>query len=162
MASITHTTSSCHDAKFEVIHDHTKQSSTLKIPQHVIDHMKIDPGDQLCVEHDTNGDVLITSVKYETVDIEFDQHDLMKYMLIAHERNITLNQLIEQAIEDKMKQDDYSTIEGCVRQSLGEQKSVGENMTYVDDDMILMSSQERDHEYIKQKQQRNGSGTTID
>lgn len=61
-----------------------------------------------------------------------------------------------------MKNDEYSTIEGCIRQSQDlPVKPDIKVMRYVDDEMLLISSCESDHEFIKWKQKQcDGSSTT--
>jgi len=61
-----------------------------------------------------------------------------------------------------MKDDDCSTIEGCIRQSQDlPVKPDVKVMHYVDDEMLLISTFEHDHEFIKWKQeQHDGSSTT--
>jgi len=45
---------------------------------------------------------MIKKVKYENVELQFDDEELLKYMTFAHERNITLNELCEEAIKAKL------------------------------------------------------------
>lgn len=41
---------------------------------------------------------IIKKVKYETIELEFDNEELLNYMTLAHEKNITFNELVEEAI----------------------------------------------------------------
>ena len=41
-----------------------------------------------------------TPVKYETIDLEFSDEELLKYMKMAHELDITFNQLVERALKE--------------------------------------------------------------
>jgi bifunctional DNA-binding transcriptional regulator/antitoxin component of YhaV-PrlF toxin-antitoxin module len=41
---------------------------------------------------------IIKKVKYETIELQFDNEELLNYMTFAHEKNITFNQLVEEAI----------------------------------------------------------------
>ena len=45
---------------------------------------------------------IIKKVKYENVELEFDEEELLKYMTFAHEKNITFNELCEEAIKAKL------------------------------------------------------------
>ena len=58
-------------------------------------------GDDLKFE-ERKGAVLIRKVKYESVELEFDDKELLKYMTYAHEQNITFNELCEEAIKAKL------------------------------------------------------------
>ena len=38
----------------------------------------------------------------EAVELEFDEEELLKYMTFAHERNMTFNELCEEAVKAKI------------------------------------------------------------
>jgi bifunctional DNA-binding transcriptional regulator/antitoxin component of YhaV-PrlF toxin-antitoxin module len=41
---------------------------------------------------------IIKKVKYETIELDFNDEELLKYMMFAHERNISFNELVEEAL----------------------------------------------------------------
>ena len=47
---------------------------------------------------------IIKKVKYETIELDFDDEELSKYMTCAHEQNITFNEFCELAIRERMNQ----------------------------------------------------------
>ena len=47
---------------------------------------------------------MIKKVKYESVELQFDDEELLKYMKFAHDQNITFNQLCEHAINEKLNE----------------------------------------------------------
>ena len=49
---------------------------------------------------------IIKKVKYETIELDFDEEELLKYMMLAHEKNITFNELCEEAIKEKLKENE--------------------------------------------------------
>ena len=49
---------------------------------------------------------IIKKAKYETIELDFDNEELLKYMQFAHEKNITFNELCEQAIKEKIKENE--------------------------------------------------------
>lgn len=71
------------------------------IPDEMLERLGWKEGDDLKFE-ERNGSVLIRKVKYENVQLEFDEKELLKYMTYAHEQNITFNQLCEDAIKAKL------------------------------------------------------------
>ena len=75
------------------------------IPDEMLDRLGWKEGDDLKFE-DRNGSVLIRKVKYESVELEFDDEELLKYMKFAHEKGITFNELCEQAIKAKLNETD--------------------------------------------------------
>ena len=71
------------------------------IPDDILERLGWEEGDEIkFVEQD--GGFLLTKVKYESVSLDIDDKDLLKYMMFAHERNITLNELCQNAIKEKL------------------------------------------------------------
>ena len=75
------------------------------IPDEILKRLGWEEGDDLKFE-ERNGSVLIRKVKYESVELEFDDKELLKYMMVAHEKGITFNQLCEEAIKAKLNEVD--------------------------------------------------------
>jgi bifunctional DNA-binding transcriptional regulator/antitoxin component of YhaV-PrlF toxin-antitoxin module len=49
---------------------------------------------------------IIKKVKYKKIELDFDDEELLKYMMFAHEQNITFNELCQNAIKEKLKEDE--------------------------------------------------------
>jgi bifunctional DNA-binding transcriptional regulator/antitoxin component of YhaV-PrlF toxin-antitoxin module len=75
------------------------------IPDDVLERLGWKEGDDLKFE-ERNGSVLIRKVKYESIELEFDDEELLKYMKFAHESGITFNQLCEDAIKARLDEID--------------------------------------------------------
>jgi bifunctional DNA-binding transcriptional regulator/antitoxin component of YhaV-PrlF toxin-antitoxin module len=76
-----------------------------RIPEETLNRLGWKEGDDLKFE-ERKGAVLIRKVKYENVQLEFDNKELLKYMTYAHEQNITFNQFCEDAIKAKLDEID--------------------------------------------------------
>jgi len=48
---------------------------------------------------------IIKKIKYETIELDFTEKELYKYMLIAHENKMSLDEWIESALESMLKDD---------------------------------------------------------
>ena len=48
----------------------------------------------------------IKKVKYANIDLDFDEEELLKYMMCAHEQNLSFNEFVEQALKERIKQED--------------------------------------------------------
>lgn len=71
------------------------------IPDDVLERLGWEEGDEIkFIEQD--GGFLLKKAKYESVELDFDEEDLLKYMMFAHERNITFNELCQNAIKEKL------------------------------------------------------------
>ena len=71
------------------------------IPDDVLERLGWKEGDEIkFIEKD--GGFLLKKVRYESVSLDIDDEDLLKYMMFAHEQDITFNELCENAIRDKL------------------------------------------------------------
>ena len=74
------------------------------IPDDILERLGWKEGDEIKFI-EKNGGFLLQKVKYESVELNFDEDELLKYMTYAHEQDITFNQLCEQAVKAKLEQD---------------------------------------------------------
>jgi len=75
------------------------------IPDDILERLGWEEGDEIkFVEQD--GGFLLTKVKYESVSLDIEDEDLLKYMMFAHEKNITFNELCEEAVKEKLKENE--------------------------------------------------------
>ena len=70
----------------------------LELPDELLDSMGWKIGDTLKWLIDDDGNILLKKPKYENVELEFDEQELFKYMLMAHEMNITFNEFVERSL----------------------------------------------------------------
>lgn len=75
------------------------------IPDNVLERLDWEEGDEIkFVEKD--GGFLLKKVKYESVSLDIDDEDLLKYMMLAHEQGITFNEFCERAVKEKLKENE--------------------------------------------------------
>ena len=71
------------------------------IPDDVLNRLGWEEGDDIkFIEKD--GGFLVKKIRYENIQLEFDEEELLKYMQCAHEENITFNEFCERAIKAKL------------------------------------------------------------
>lgn len=73
------------------------------IPDDVLERLDWAEGDDIKFIEKDNGFIL-KKVKYENVELEFDDEELLKYMLFAHEKGLSFNELCEQAVKEKLNE----------------------------------------------------------
>jgi predicted aspartyl protease len=73
------------------------------IPDDVLDRLAWEEGDEIKFTEKDGGFVL-TKVKYETIELDFDEEELLKYMMFAHEQNLSFNEFVEQALKEKIEE----------------------------------------------------------
>lgn len=76
-----------------------------RIPDDALTRLGWQEGDDLKFE-ERDGAVLIRKIKYESIELEFDDEELLKYMKFAHDLGITFNQLCEDAIKAQLDETD--------------------------------------------------------
>jgi bifunctional DNA-binding transcriptional regulator/antitoxin component of YhaV-PrlF toxin-antitoxin module len=74
------------------------------IPDDVLSRLGWEEGDEIKFTEKNDGFVL-TKVKYKTIELDFDEEELLKYMQFAHEKNITFNELCQEVIQEKIDED---------------------------------------------------------
>ena len=70
-----------------------------EIPPEILKSLGWSEGDDVKFDVLENGSVQIRKVKYETVELEFDDEELFKMMQMAHERGQTFNEFCAEALE---------------------------------------------------------------
>jgi len=68
-----------------------------RLPDDLLDRLGWEEGDDLKFIPQDDA-FIIKKVKYETIELDFDDDELFKYMQFAHERNISFNELVEEAL----------------------------------------------------------------
>ena len=68
-----------------------------RLPDDLLDRLGWKEGDDLKFIPQDDA-FIIKKVKYETIELDFDDDELFKYMQFAHERNISFNELVEEAL----------------------------------------------------------------
>ena len=66
----------------------------LTLPDEIIKKFDIHPGDTVHFKPREDGGIELTFSKRESVEVELPEATLFALMLMAHERDITLNQLV--------------------------------------------------------------------
>ena len=73
-----------------------------RLPDDLLDRLGWEVGDDLKFIPQDDA-FIIKKVKYETIELDFDEEELAKYMMCAHEQNLSFNEFIEQALEEVIK-----------------------------------------------------------
>ena len=76
-----------------------------RLPDDLMERLGWEVGDELKFIPQDEA-FIIKKVKYETIELDFDEEELLKYMMLAHEKNITFNELCEEAIKEKLKENE--------------------------------------------------------
>ena len=74
------------------------------LPDDLLDRLGWKEGDELkFVEHE--GGFIIKKTRYETVELEFEEDELFKFMRVAHEHHMSFNEFCETAVQEAINQD---------------------------------------------------------
>ena len=77
-----------------------------ELPSELMKGLGWKTGDDLKWNETDNGGFRLTKVKMETIELDFDDEELFKYMQLAHEKNISFNQLVEEALTDVIEREE--------------------------------------------------------
>lgn len=73
-----------------------------RIPDDVLNRLGWEEGDDLKFIPQDEA-FIIKKVKYEKIELDIDEEDLLKYMMFAHEQNITFNELCQNAVKENLE-----------------------------------------------------------
>ena len=59
-------------------------------------------GDDLKFTDHKDGSFSVKKINYETVELEFDDEDLFKYMQAAHELGMSFNEFVEHVVKEHL------------------------------------------------------------
>lgn len=82
-----------------------------EIPPEILKRLGWSIGDDIKFDIQENGAILIRKVQLETVDLEFDDEELLKYMTAAHERGQSFNEFCNEALVEQIKKAEFEN--GC-------------------------------------------------
>ena len=74
-----------------------------ELPPALLEDLGWEEGDDVKFT-DKNGVFTINKVKYETIEVDFDDDELFKYMKHAHEKGMSFNEWIEDSLKRVIKE----------------------------------------------------------
>lgn len=72
----------------------------IELPKDVLDSMKWSTGDNVTLDIQHDRTIIIKKSRYQSVELDIDENELAKWMMAAHEENITFNQFVERALKE--------------------------------------------------------------
>ena len=87
------------------VKEHVNGELYFDLPDDLLNKLDWEEGDQIkFIEQD--GGFLLKKVKYESIEVNFDDEKLFKYMKHAHEQGLSFNDWVEKALERFIKHAD--------------------------------------------------------
>ena len=80
-----------------------------ELPPEILKELGWKEGDDVTFDVQGTGAIRIKKVKLENVDLEFDDDELLKYMLTAHERGQSFNEFCNDALVDQIKKYEFES-----------------------------------------------------
>jgi len=81
--------------------------SYIEIPLPLLKKMNWVEGDDLRLDRRKDGSIRVKKVNFETVELDFDEDELFKYMQIAHEKGISFNQFCGNALSEALAKAEF-------------------------------------------------------
>ena len=89
------------------IQDNSDGELFFEIPPALLEDLGWEEGDKVKFIPNENGTFTIKKAKYSTIEIDFGDDELLRYMTYAHERGMTFNELVEDCIKDFLIKSDF-------------------------------------------------------
>ena len=74
-----------------------------EIPPALLEDLGWKEGDKVKFIDNKNGSFKIKKVKYETIELDFDDEELLRYMKLAHDKGMSFNEWVEYSLEEMIK-----------------------------------------------------------
>ena len=78
----------------------------VELPSELIENLGWNTGDDVKWEETDDGGFRLKKVKYETVELDFDDEELFKYMQMAHDRNQSFNEFVADALTEILESEE--------------------------------------------------------
>ena len=90
---------------YEVNIQEDKETKDLffELPPSLMKNLGWKPGDELKWEETEEGGFRCRKIKYETVELDFDDEEYFKFLRFTHENNMSFNELVEESVKEAMK-----------------------------------------------------------
>ena len=92
------------------IKENTNGELYFTIPDDILNRLGWEEGDEIKFTEKDGGFVL-TKVKYETIELDFNDEELLKYMMCAHEEGVSFNDWIQNVLEEYIKLEDEKKLD---------------------------------------------------
>ena len=86
------------------IQENTLGELFFEIPPALLEDLGWEEGDEVKFVDNKNGSFQIKKVKYETIELDFDDEELLKYMKSAHEKGMSFNEWVQHSLEEILKE----------------------------------------------------------
>ena len=93
------------------IQDNSDGELFFEIPPALLEDLGWEEGDKVKFIPNENGTFTIKKAKYSTIELDFSDDELLRYMTYAHERGMTFNELVEDSVKDFLIKADFENDE---------------------------------------------------
>ncbi len=92
----------------EIITLQQSEALTLQLPQWFVDKHNLKPGDEVSISLQEDGSLLISP--FEEISLELSDEAFLKIARVAHIRNITINQCINEMLEEAIREENLQEL----------------------------------------------------
>ncbi len=80
-----------------------------ELPADLLGALDWKEGDHLKFIDNKNGSFHLKKVKYSTIELDFSDDELLRYMTYAHQKGMTFNELVEDSVKDFLIKSDFES-----------------------------------------------------
>ena len=77
-----------------------------ELPPLLMEKLGWQAGDDLKWEETEDGGFRCRKIKYETIELDFDDEEYFKFLKFAHENNMSFNELVEESVKEAIKKNE--------------------------------------------------------
>ena len=90
----------------DVQKDEQTEDLFIELPSDLMENLGWKTGDDVKWEETDDGGFRLTKAKMETIELDFDDEELFKYMQMAHDRNQSFNEFVADALTEILESEE--------------------------------------------------------
>lgn len=91
------------------VREHPDGDLYFKLDEEILNHLNWQEGDSVEFTDNKDGSFSIKKVTYSAIELDIDKDDLLRYMTYAHERDMTFNELAQEAVKEMLDRADFES-----------------------------------------------------
>ena len=89
------------------VREHSDGDLYFELDQELLTDLNWKAGDSVEFTDNKDGSFSINKLKHSTIELDFSDEELLRYMTYAHERDMTFNELAQEAVKEMLDKEDF-------------------------------------------------------
>ena len=91
------------------LREHPDGDLYFELDEEILNDLNWQEGDSIKFTDNKDGSFSIKKVTYSAIELDIDKDDLLRYMTYAHEKDMTFNELAQEAVKEMLNKSDFES-----------------------------------------------------